>query len=1128
MLNSVKYIALIILIFLLVFNNVLTSKIVDKGKHIKNNKYFVSIISSPVKHHISQIQMLSSNRGFATGSYFLEYNGKDWNLSQHTEVLNNIFCFYAETRNNILLAKIMNPLSESELYSYNGKDIKKLPHPFGNTITSSFVTPKGKIWIGGDREIAFYDGKWHNLPFPRSLTRVGQIFANDNNEAWINTLDGKLFYYSNNKWTQYLSEEYIKSIDFKNINNGIILAGNKILNLSNFSASLIESDPILSKALSIYSTSTGSIWLIGTEGLIVHYKDKTLEIIPSGVKVKLNSLSVVADNEIWIGGDYGTILKIADKETPDKGKKGLSFISILPVPYARNLDDQYGVAIEDLDNDGFKDIYIVCIFNPNSLYMNNLKDSSDARKEKEFSFSEESVIRNVSGVVPKEKSDSYTKLQLGAGVADIDNDGDQDIYICSLIDKNKLLLNDGNGYFRDVSKQSDRGIGDIKDRTNAVAFSDIDNDGDLDLFITNEYSTNRLYENNGNGFFHEITKEAGLSSIGGSMGASFADVNNDGLQDLCVANWARKNNFYKNVTKDGEIKFIEVSETAGTGGDPSTKSNAVVFADFNNDGLLDLFITNRGASNRLYKNIGHFRFEDVTENTIGLKRMQSYGAEFGDFDNDGFLELYVANVGKNNMMENSSEGTFSDVTFSSGTEASNYSTGTSIGDLDNDGDLDLYCGSFTSGSSSLFINKTDNNNFITIQLEGTKTNRDAIGAEAWLYKAGHIKQKKYLLGYRQVLSGTGYCSHNTKEIHFGTGGNNSVDILITFPAKSKEKILLGIPSGSRLFISEETGFAKSFIFFKKSLTRFFIDTEIRSEMMKYLLAFIFIAFSIIRGKEKYKWNYRYIFLSHSIGLIIFSTLILLFIHREFFLSTILPLLFIIVYLVVVRLIFERVILEKRIKEDRENTRNKIARDLHDDLASTISGSKLYLEVLNQSVNTDTNSKRILSQISSQLSEAYENISDIVWAISPSHDSLKDLIARIRFHIRESCNANNISYRNISNIEEKDIEISDEIRRNIYYIFKEACHNALIHSKATEITLTTTFTEKVLKIQLEDNGKGIDDKTLQMHKSDATILGSLHGNGLKNITKRAAEISGVMDISSHPEIGTAISLTIKMT
>lgn len=1127
MANRIKNIALLVLAFP-IFIIAQTRNISTSAAGVNQPGYFVNKIHSPVKHHISQIQMFSSASGFAAGVYLLDYDGRKWDIVNDTEVMQSVYCFYARNKNYVLFARVIYPNSESDLYLYNGQTARKIPHPFGNTITTIFVTPKGKIWIGGDREIAYFDKKWHNLPFPPNMVRVIQIFATDNNEAWIRTLDNKLYFYSNNKWTQYLSDENVKSIHFKSIYNGIILAGHKLLNFTDFSDSLIETDPVLDNATSIYSTPAGAIWMIGKGGFIARYKDDSLNVLQSGVHTNLNSISFVAENEIWVGGDYGTILKISDKKIESKIKDELSFISIVPVTYARNLDDQYGVAIEDLNNDGFKDIYIVCIFNPNNLYMNNLAYSTSEETGIPISFSEESVLRKVSGVVPREKRDSYSKLQLGAGVADVDNDGDEDIYICSLIDKNKLLLNDGNGFFRDVSTQSDRGVGELNDRTNAVAFADVDNDGDLDLFITNEYTTNRLYENNGNGFFTEITVEAGLKSTGGSMGASFADVDNDGLMDLCVPNWARGNNIYKNVTKDGKIRFTEVTETAGTGGDPSTKSNACVFADYNNDGLIDLLITNRGAQNRLYKNLGNFRFADVSEKTIGFGRMQSYGADFGDFDNDGFLELYIANVGRNLMLKNSPEGNFEDVTFSSGTESTMYSTGTAVGDLDNDGDLDLYCASFSGGSSNLFINKADNNNFVTIKLEGTKSNRDAVGAKAWFYKAGHARQKNYLLGYRQVISGTGYCSHDAKEIHFGTGENKSVDIVISFSPLTGEKILRNVSAGSRLFISEETGFARSLTYFRKSLTRFFIDSEIRGEMLKFLLALIIITLSIIRGKEKYKWNFRYIFLSHATGLILFSTLLLTFMHREFFLSVFLPLFFILVYLSVVHLIFERVILEKRIKEERENTRNKIARDLHDDLASTISGSKLYLEVLSNSVSTDDKSRNIFSQISSQLSDAYEKISDIVWTISPSHDSLKDLIARIRYHVRESCDAYKITYRNISNIQDKDIEISDEIRRNIYYIFKEACHNSLLHSGASEITLTTNYTENLLKIQLEDNGKGIDDRSLRMLDSDTIIPGSLHGNGLRNISRRATEINGVLDISSHPEIGTAISLEIKMT
>ena len=1128
MIVLIKNITILLLLFL--FNLNLSAQIVSKLylEKKERKKYFASFYPSPSRHNILQIKMFSSNHGFASGNYFLVYNGNDWNLSEDTESMRNISCFYAVNEKNIYYAKSINPLSESEFYFYNGRYSKKLDHPFGNTISTIFVTPGGKIWIGGDREIAFYDGNWHNLPSPTNLSSIVQIFASDKNEAWAKTTDNKLFFYSNNKWTQYLSNEEIKCIDFKSIYNGIILAGNRILRFSNFSASLIDSDPRLSKALTLYSSIEGSIWLVGTEGLIIHYNKGVFEVISTDTRTTLYSLSVVSEDEIWVGGNYGTLLKIADKKFISESNKGLNFISILPVTYAKNLDDQFGVAIEDLNNDGFKDIYIVCIYNPNNFYLNNLSDSVNNIRDLHLSFSEESVRRNTTGITSREKNNSYSKLQLGAGVADIDNDGDEDIYICSLMDKNKLLLNDGNGYFRDVSDQSERGTGEKNDRTNAAVFADIDNDGDLDMFITNEYSTNRLFENNGNGYFKEITKEAGLTSNGSSMGASFADVDDDGLPDLCVANWARENNFYKNVTKNGETKFIDIAKTAGTGGDPSSKSNAVVFADYNNDGLIDLLITNRGAYNRLYKNIGNFRFIDVTEKTIGLKRLQSYGAEFGDFDNDGFLELYIANVGKNLMLKNLENGSFSDITFSSGTELSTYSTGTAIGDLDNDGDLDMYCSSFTNGSSALFINIADNKNFITMQLEGTKTNRDAIGAKTWFYKAGHAKQKEFLLGYRQIISGTGYCSHDSKEIHFGTGDNDSVDIVILFSSNSPEIILKNVKEGSRLVITEETGSASSLILIKKTVKRFFSDSEIRTEILKFIIVLFFISLSIIRWRRRYKLHSNYIKALHLTGIIIYFVLIVNFLHREIFLSVILPILFIILFLTIIHLYFERVVVSRRINEERQNTRNKIARDLHDDLASTISSSKIYLDVLHQSIEIDDKSKNILKQISLQMAEAYEKISDLVWTISPSHDSTKDLIARLRVNMREQCELKNIIFKNISHSKEIDIIINDETRRNIYSIFKEAFHNSIVHSKASEIIFSTNYSKSILNIQLQDNGIGIPDINLKDTNSEENnITGTSHGNGLKNMPRRAKEINGQLDIQSGKQTGTSITLIVKI-
>ncbi len=151
------------------------------------------------------------------------------------------------------------------------------------------------------------------------------------------------------------------------------------------------------------------------------------------------------------------------------------------------------------------------IYEQNRLYINNLTTKSNQHFKN--GFSEEAVKRNANGVINPESSTSLSELKLGIGVADIDNDNDQDIYLCYLNSVNKLLLNKGNGYFRNVSEQDNRACENMK-RSNAAAFADVDIDGDLDLFVTNEEGSNRLFENNGTGHFTDITATSGLESTG--------------------------------------------------------------------------------------------------------------------------------------------------------------------------------------------------------------------------------------------------------------------------------------------------------------------------------------------------------------------------------------------------------------------------------------------------------------------------------------------------------------------------------------------------------------------------------------------------------------------------------------
>ena len=190
--------------------------------------------------------------------------------------------------------------------------------------------------------------------------------------------------------------------------------------------------------------------------------------------------------------------------------------------------------LADFNGDNKTDIYAVRIYEQNRLYINDL--ASKKNNAGTVAFTEEAVERNANGVIGQQNNIVQNELKLGIAAADVDNDGDQDIYLCYLNSINKLLLNRGNGYFRNVSEQKHRACENMK-RSNAAIFADLENDGDLDLFVTNEEGSNRLYENDGTGHFTDITATSGLGSTGGGMCASFADVNNDGYPDLCVSFW---------------------------------------------------------------------------------------------------------------------------------------------------------------------------------------------------------------------------------------------------------------------------------------------------------------------------------------------------------------------------------------------------------------------------------------------------------------------------------------------------------------------------------------------------------------------------------------------------------------
>jgi len=360
---------------------------------------------------------------------------------------------------------------------------------------------------------------------------------------------------------------------------------------------------------------------------------------------------------------------------------------------------------------------------------------------------------------------------LNASRADFDNDGDLDVVLLrggwESPMRPSLLRNRGDGVFDDVTVAA--GLASPI-QTEAAAWGDFDNDGWIDLYVCGEFvppgdsaatvnpdprNRGRLYRNHRDGTFVDVAEAAGVGNERCAKGAAWGDYDADGKLDLFVSNMGQPCRLYRNL---GDGRFEDVADSVGIEG--ASMSFACWFWDFDNDGRLDLYVNDyqaglaevlasaagvgAGAGGRqrphLYRNLGDAGFRDVTAE-VGLDRaMVPMGSNFGDLDNDGFLDIFLGTGGMSYeylvpklMFVNKAGRSFQDVTLASGTGHLQKGHGISFADWDNDGDLDLFCelGGAVPGDRSynaLFQNPGHGRHWLKVRLVGRSTNRSAIGA----------------------------------------------------------------------------------------------------------------------------------------------------------------------------------------------------------------------------------------------------------------------------------------------------------------------------------------------------------------------------------------------------------------
>ncbi len=485
-----------------------------------------------------------------------------------------------------------------------------------------------------------------------------------------------------------------------------------------------------------------------------------------------------------------------------------------------------GAAFLDFDQDGRLDLYVV-----NAGWVEGISEGEpvgDGRWSRLYRNLGEAGFVDVTERAGVANAGAYG---MGVAVADYDNDGYPDLYVCNY-GRNVLYHNQGDGTFAEVAGSA--GVaGSAEDNTVGAVWLDYDGDGLLDLYAGNylhydpEYAyyyapdgfpppmaytgqADRLYRNLGDGRFEDVTEASGVYRPDGRMmGVGTADYDDDGRIDLYVSNDAMEDFLFHN---EGGGVFSEVAFGSGVAfsiAGEETSSMAVDFGDHDQDADLDLFVSDIHYS-ALYRNDGDGRFTDVTV-AAGVAepsgQYDGWGASFVDYDNDGDLDIFKANGSMNHLyghedqvFENDGTGRYTDVSLELGSyfQRELVGRGAAFGDYDSDGDVDVFIVNLHDRPVLLRNESPSGGSWVQVLLQGTRSNRDGVGARVAVTTAAGTR-------VAEKESAGGYLSTNDPRLHFGLGTAEVVDrIEVRWPSGAVQ-VLEDVPARRVVEIVEPAG-----------------------------------------------------------------------------------------------------------------------------------------------------------------------------------------------------------------------------------------------------------------------------------------------------------------------------------
>ncbi len=738
--------------------------------HSYINSQWIQAVS-PTSSTINSLQFINSNTGFICGA--LSGNvikttdaGTSWIFT----VTGSISTFYDIFFENGQTGYVAGSLKQIIKTTNSGINWDIKTSGTGTVYSLSFPTSVTGYGVGGSPTVlnkSTDNGiNWSFLTPPTSNILKGVYFV-DNNTGWVCGASGTIWKTTDGciSWipqTQSSSFSFEKLV-FINTNTGLVCGASGVIFKTTNSGSnwVQQSTGITANLNDIAYISPAKVWAVGI-GKIIKSTDMGAtwgaqnNPNPSST---YNSIYMIDANTGYIGGSTGILLK-----TTNGGGSVVvpCFTKITDQSIVNDNSYSQGCAWGDYDNDGDQDLVVTsyndvcqsCNF-PILLYRN---DGGNFTKI-------------LTGPIATEITRS-----MGCSWGDYDNDGRLDLFVSTGVQNplnNLLFHNEGNGNFTKVTSGS---IVNELSRSSGCSWLDYDKDGWLDMFVVNGFADNDfLYKNNGNGTFTKIISGSIVNDGSFGRGCAIGDYDNDGWPDIFVACYNGQNDLLYKNNGNGTFTLtngiIPSDNLYGSGG---------TFGDYDNDGWLDLFVTNNNANNRLYHNNGNGTFSTAVSSLPNNESGPlSFGSTWADYDNDGKLDLFVTSYNNVNnfLYKNNGSGNFTRVLNESISNDLVWGIASSSTDINLDGKLEFFIAN--NGANNFpqndLLYKYDCvvGNYIGVKLKACTLNKSAIGTKVIVKAGGNT----YI---RELTGAQGCLSQNMHFQHFGLGASATADSIIVY------------------------------------------------------------------------------------------------------------------------------------------------------------------------------------------------------------------------------------------------------------------------------------------------------------------------------------------------------------